>query len=184
MRNAWNVQNRAAFMEVAQNLFVVKFLRNTECNRVLYGGPWNYMGAVIPMKRRVKGMQPRNVVLERISIWLQIHNLPLEVMLEKVARKVAAVAGSVIRVNELTGDVVSCKYMRVKVELSINEHLVTSYCLQISNEGPVWLDFKYEHLLKFYFHCGVFNHFTTNCVNGPRQGESGGEFSPSLRAMS
>ncbi|KAL9678880.1 hypothetical protein QQ045_016731 [Rhodiola kirilowii] len=183
LRKAWNVQDRATFWEVAENLFVVRFKKREDRDRTLLGGPWTYRGAVVLMKRWDSEIPPKKAVLDTFSIWLQIHNVPLEMMTDKLAHKVAAVAGRVIKVSDFDGEVVSKKYMRVRIEMKVNEPLESGCYLETPNGEPLWLDFKYEYLPKYCYRCGLLSHFTNNCSRPGNEGRMSGDFGPHLRAQ-
>ncbi|KAL9674980.1 hypothetical protein QQ045_003179 [Rhodiola kirilowii] len=182
LRKAWNIQDSATFWEVAENLFVVRFRKREDRDRTLFGGPWTYTGAVVLMMRWDSETPPKKAVMDTFSIWLQIHNVPLEMMTDRLAHKVAVVAGRVIKVSDIDGEVVSKKQMRVRIEMKVNVPVETGCYLEVPSRRPLWLDFKFEYLPKFCYRCGLQTHFTNNCSNPDIEGEMIGDFCPHLRA--
>lgn len=59
------------------------------------------------------------------------------------------------------------KSVRVKFELVLNNVLVpgVKILLTVSGNGPriVWINFRYDHSPRFYYHCGLITHDTKLC---------------------
>lgn len=71
------------------------------------------------------------------------------------------------------------KFLRVKIRFNVREPLMRGTFVNFPDDGKVWVDFKYESLLKYCIICGMLRHATRVCkglqVNGMRAGKNSGD---------
>ncbi|KAL9686987.1 hypothetical protein QQ045_031639 [Rhodiola kirilowii] len=81
LKKAWNMFTGLAFEEISGNMAVVRFEQQEDMEWVLEGGPWLFAkNQVVLMKKWEIGRRPELLDFTKIEVWVQIHNLPLEIM--------------------------------------------------------------------------------------------------------
>ena len=65
-----------------------------------------------------------------IPIWIQVHNLPIEYIFKENAEEIGALVGEVIEVDFIgNGGICMSKFLRVKVELKVEDLLWSGFFL-------------------------------------------------------
>lgn len=67
-------------------LFLFYFAHNLAMEVILYGGPWIFDSHMLIIERVKLGVQIDNIPLFHVDFWVQVHNLLVGLMLEKVRR--------------------------------------------------------------------------------------------------
>ncbi|KAL5548957.1 hypothetical protein UlMin_004188 [Ulmus minor] len=94
-----------------------------------------------------------------LPIWIQVHGLPLMFMTQANAMKLAAKAGSLIKIHGGGKDgIVGWKFLRFKVLVNLNNPLFAGCFVPCLNGGKVWAQFRYERIAALCHKCGVLGH--------------------------
>jgi hypothetical protein len=130
------------------------------------GSPWKVGKHVVLLKKVDADVSPVDAVFDRLAIWARILKLPTRLMRADRGLEIARPIGIVKRVE--ADRIGRCwgPYMRVRVEIDVNEPLlryvtVTSSKLQSSTAYEV----QYESLPLYYFSCGLLGHSTLVCAS-------------------
>ena len=68
--------------------------------RILKDGPWSFDNQMLLFKRWQRGMSAANVVLDRVSLWVQIWGAPFDMVSPQVAAKIGGRIGAVEEVDK------------------------------------------------------------------------------------
>jgi hypothetical protein len=55
------------------------------------------------------------------------------------------------------------RFLRIHVEVEIAKPLMRGCIVQVEDDKPVWVDFRYEHLPIFCYKCGCLGHSSSDC---------------------
>lgn len=110
------------------------------------------------------GLSLQEIDLKMSIFWVQIHGLPLEYMTTANAERRARKLGNFIQVEQATDmKVILRKYMRVQVEINVENPLPDGFPLSRPRKQATWISFTYERLSKFCYCCGCLCHIQQVC---------------------
>lgn len=92
--------------------------------------------------------------------WVQIHNVPPLSMTVAVAKAIGGLMGHVHKMDTMVSRDCIGRFLRVKIRFNVREPLMRGTYVQFSEEGKIWVDFKYETLPKYFLLCGCLGHAT------------------------
>ncbi|KAK1650715.1 hypothetical protein QYE76_068520 [Lolium multiflorum] len=139
MRPAWGNQRGLIFNTAGDNLFVAEFGSQADRDRVMEGSPWKVGKHAVLLKKFDSDVSPLDEVFDRLAIWARIPKLPTRLMRAARGFEIAKPIGIVQKVE--ADELGRCwgSYMRVRVEVNVNEPLlryvtVTSSRLQTKRD--------------------------------------------------
>lgn len=144
--------------ELDINLFLFQFFHEVDVKRVMEGCPWSFNRKAMIMRRLKDGENPRSVILNNMELWVQVYDLRVGFMTEKILTEIG---------NSMGGFVSSCpsnftgawrEYLRVRVNLDVTKPLNRKMKIKKAEEDWFWISFKYENVPTFCFICGVLGH--------------------------
>jgi 14-3-3 protein epsilon len=172
--------------EAEKGLFLFQFGHELDMEGVLQGGPWTFDNRMLIVGRVQLGVQIENIPLNHVNFWVQVHNLPAGLMVEKVGRALANYIGSFVEYDKNNNSSFWRKYMRIRVCVDVRHPLKKNK--KVKSQGGDWctVNFKYEKLGVFCFVCGIMGHAENKCeVRFSMERDDGNrEWSSELRAES
>lgn len=97
------------------------------------------------------------LVFSKATFWVQVDNIPIRYMTNKVAESICETVGEVHEstdaVNEDGGN-----FIRVRIALGINLPLCWGRKVSLENGEKQWVSFKYERLPNLCYWCGKMSH--------------------------
>lgn len=172
MRPAWGNPRGLLLHPSGDNVFVAEFVTQADRTRVIEGSPWMVGKHAVLLKVFDLNIQPLHVKFDRLAIWARIMNLPPRLMKAKLGMEFAKPLGSIIKVDADSDGRCWGGYMRVRVEVAVQEPLVryvtvTSVKLQSTDTYSV----MFERLPFHCFSCGLLGHSSVLCPSpGIRDG--------------
>ena len=156
---AWRTSRGLQIVDLRENIFLFKFACEGDKRRIVELGPWNIEGFPLILKQWNQNMVVEDLDFSSLPIWIQIHNLPIEYMSKENAVEIGSLVGEVVDVD-FTGDgeVCMCKFLRVKVEVKVDDPLRSGFYLDRSPHPDLWIQFKYERVAEFCYKCGRLGH--------------------------
>jgi 14-3-3 protein epsilon len=184
MADVWRPVKGVKIKEAKKGIFLFQFSHELDMEGVLQGGPWNFDNHMLIMERVQVGVQIENIPLHHVDFWVQVHNLPVGLMAEKVGIKLANYIGSFVEYDKNNKSSFWRQYMRLRVRIDVRRPLKKER--KIKNLGGEWciVNFKYEKLGVFCFVCGILGHSENKCeVRFAMENDDGSrEWSSDLRA--
>ncbi|KAJ4822097.1 hypothetical protein Tsubulata_002812, partial [Turnera subulata] len=98
------------------NTLIIKLLGKRDYNRVLFDGPWMVADHVLTVRKWQPCFDPVEVVIDRVTIWVQLPKLYQEYYDKEILLKVARRVGRPIKVDDVTLRSTRVKYARMCVE--------------------------------------------------------------------
>lgn len=148
-------------VESNTNRFLLQFGHKADVERVLRDGPWLYDNASMIIQKITPGEVAKEVPLDKLELWVQVHGLPLGYTQEKTGKGCGAFLGA-YREYDVKNELHS-KYMRIRVGINVSQPLKRDMKLRNKNGECVTVKFKYERLGTFCYRCGILGHLDRNC---------------------
>ena len=151
-------------VEVGANLFQFKFKMEFQMARILKDGPWSFDNQMLLLKRWQRGMSTANVVLDCVSLWVQIWGAPFDMVSPQVVADIGGRIGMVEEVEKQRSNDSLSLFIRVRVSVFVSKPLKRGCFVSDSEGNRTWLNFKYERLVMFYYFCRFVGHDLKHCV--------------------
>nr|XP_023870320.1 uncharacterized protein LOC111982935 [Quercus suber] len=133
-----------------------------DAEKVLQGQPWAFDKHLVAVQR-YEGAEPvQHLVFKSATFWVQIHNLPFQLLTVEAAYSIGETIGKVSRpkdIEEMKGG----NFMRVRVEIDITKPLCRGRKISWDQSGEGWAVFMYERLPNICYWCGLLSHDNKDC---------------------
>jgi 14-3-3 protein epsilon len=123
MADVWRPVKGVKIKEAKKGIFLFQFSHELDMEGVLQGGPWNFDNHMLIMERVQVGVQIENIPLHHVDFWVQVHNLPVGLMAEKVGIKLANYIGSFVEYDKNNKSSFWRQYMRLRVRIDVRRPL-------------------------------------------------------------
>ena len=74
--------------ELSVNLFAILFTSKQRMDEALEKGPWLVMGYCLNLKKWEVEQAIQDICFSKISFWIYVHNLPLEMLIRQTAERI------------------------------------------------------------------------------------------------
>ena len=88
MAALWKPGKGVYMKEMEANLFLFQFYHEIDVKRVMDGCPWSFNRRALVMSRLKEGENPRTVELNHMNLWVQVYDLKVGFMTEKIITEV------------------------------------------------------------------------------------------------
>ena len=188
VRVMWSVHGDLIVSEIEDNLFVAAFSSEAALQRILAFSPWTFDKKLILLARFVGDLQPSAVKFTHSAFWIRIMNLPIKSMTREVGEDIGTAVGKLLEVDVPNENGIAWgRFLRIRVEVEIAKPLMRGCIIQVEDDKPVWVDFRYEHLPIFCYKCGLLGHSSSDCITGRGSSRSSGfdrdQYGSWLRAL-
>ncbi|CAK8568524.1 unnamed protein product [Lathyrus sativus] len=161
--DVWRPVRGVIIKKATKSLFLFHFDHKLDMESVLNGGPWNFDNNLLIIEMVQLGVQIENIPLNHVEFWVQVHNLPAGLMLERVGITMANFIGSFVEYDKNNNSSFWRQHMRLRVKIDVWKPLKKQ--TRVKNKGGEWctVSFKYERLGIFCFVCGILGHTEQRC---------------------
>ena len=170
LKAAWKMGSELRIIEVGNNIFQFKFGSCFQMEWVENSGPWNFENNLLLLCRWKKGLTSENIIFTHSTFWVQLCDLPFELMSEVVGQDIGNNMGRFIEIDKRAFLFEQAKYLKIKVDLPIDKPLCRGGNVVGIEGDKYWVHYKYERLPTFCFICGMMGHDDKHChVSSDRQ---------------
>ncbi|KAF4373130.1 hypothetical protein F8388_019312 [Cannabis sativa] len=149
--------------ELEQNRFLFQFYHELDIKRVIGGSPWTFERKQLIFERLKVGDNLRTITLNRLDLWVQIHDLQHGFRTEKTIQRIGGYIGKFVESDRIIFPVWR-EYFKVRVTISLDQPLKRRMKIRRLNISDwFWVNFKYEHAPTFCFICGLIGHADKLC---------------------
>ncbi|KAH1128991.1 hypothetical protein J1N35_000369 [Gossypium stocksii] len=163
MADLWHLIGGICISDLGDKRYLFQFFHKVDVNRFLVGTPWFFNNHLLILQRIPNGEDPDAIVLNSVEFWIQVHELPLGLMTETMAREFDDFCGKFIDYDTSMPSLGHKNYMRIRVCLDVSAPLKCKKKIQIGKSIIVYARFKYEKLSLFCFICGTVRHGKSYC---------------------
>ncbi|XP_075640309.1 uncharacterized protein LOC142612063 [Castanea sativa] len=137
------------------------FDNKLEVDTILANEPWSFDKHLMVLQRYDKDMPVEELTFNCTSFWVQVHNIPVRFMNQKVAKGICSNVGTIIKKSKT--EVEGGSFMRVRVRMDITIPLSRGRMVSLGQGKELWVSFKYECLPNICYWCGYLNHDNKDC---------------------
>lgn len=148
----WSYSKLLNYTLILENLWLFEFSEEGDRNRVLEGRPWSYDRTLLIVNEYDGKTPPSQLTFTHSPIWVQVHDMPLNVMNMGVRSKIKASLGHVEEVAVVEDDIGSRRCLGIRVLINLYQPLECGRALLMSGQSN-WVAFKYEKLPAFCLRC-------------------------------
>lgn len=166
MRVAWDLAQEVKIRPLEENLYTMQFSCLGDWERVMEEGPWNFKGKAVILAEYDGFTKPSSIELNKIDIWIQIHDLP-DGFFSKV-KALSATVGEFIYAEPRSQDFEG-NFARVRVKIDVTKPLKNAVSLVVRKKDGmerVIFRVKYERLPDWCAVCGYLGHQFKECGDG------------------
>ncbi|GAU47759.1 hypothetical protein TSUD_387180 [Trifolium subterraneum] len=149
--------------EATQGLYLFKFFHPLDVEEVLKGGSWTFDSFTLIIDRLKIGVALQDIPIFHVNFWVQIHDVPIGMMLETVGKGLTNYIGEFVEYDKNNNTSFWRKYMRVKVRVDVRSPLKIEKKIKLNGGKGGVVKFKYEKLGLFCFVCGRLGHVENKC---------------------
>ena len=158
----WRVDNGFTVSNEGAHKVVFSFDSSEDVDRILSGEPWSFDKSLVVLQRYNRLTSLDELAFEKVSFWVQVHNIPIGYRSKSVAEDICEAIGVVDRSTE----VAECEggnYVRVRVTLDVYQPLCRGRIIKMEGGEKTWVNFRYKCLPNICYWCGCFDHNDKDC---------------------
>lgn len=133
------------------NKIMVQLFHKGDMERILQGSPWLIDNNMFILKKAVVGEDSMTTSMNTTHIWVQVHQILFDFMDTTIIDLVESHIGKMVKYDEENNYDHWRKYMKIRVEIAIEEPLKQDLIIECDARDNTRLMFKYEKLGKFCF---------------------------------
>jgi hypothetical protein len=161
---------------------VFSFANLVDLKRVLENSPWNIKGSPLFLKEWSSSDSIKDIDFSTGAIWVQVHNLPLEMITPENAVSIGSSLGELLEVDNADNQKPLRKsYLRLRVLIKLQCPLISGFTYHRPPKAPVWVQYRYERLSEYCYFCGRLGHPSYECLVADRP-LSHGRYGDKLKA--
>ncbi|KAL8148452.1 hypothetical protein AgCh_005717 [Apium graveolens] len=88
LASIWKPGKGVSVKEIDVNLYIFQFYHELDIKRVIRGSPWTFNRKALLIARMKEGDVSRGVNLNKLDLWIQIYDMQVGLMTERVLREV------------------------------------------------------------------------------------------------
>ena len=161
MPKIWKVYERVRGIALTKERFQFIFDLETDLQTVLRQGFWTFDDWGMAMERWVEHPPPN--YLQTATIWVRLHNLPVNYFTTKTIDLVADGIGHVEMIEFDPEKPLLNDYVRVQVTLDLNQPIRDKKSITLPGGRVEYVDVEYERVRKKCFHCLRLSHEKLKC---------------------
>ncbi|OMP01048.1 hypothetical protein COLO4_12194 [Corchorus olitorius] len=174
LKSIWPERVLLRICDLGPNLYGFAFVDRKSMEYALSNGPWTVMGHCLCLKRWDSALAVNEIRFEEVAFWVQVHNLPLEVMTTNNAHKIGAKLGKIIEVENpdwVKG--FGRGFLRLRVAIDPKKSLIGRFKMPRYEGDSITAEVRYEKLGDFCYKCGMLGHSERACLK-PGEGDNVG----------
>ncbi|KAK6137382.1 hypothetical protein DH2020_028854 [Rehmannia glutinosa] len=119
----WRPMKGVFIKDLSPNVFLFQFFHELDVSRVQANGPWTFDNLLLITRRLNVGEQPTKVDLFHSELWVQVYDMPLGFMSERIGRDIGNYIGAYLESDQHNFDGVWKQYMRIRVAFDVRSPL-------------------------------------------------------------
>ena len=153
----WRSKNGFKIKKEGDHVILFTFDNREEIDQILKAESWSFDKHLMVLQRYDRETDVLGMQFNRITFWVQVHDIPIRFRTRKVAEKICGTIGTVHEPAEGTateGD----GFIRVRVTIDMSQPLSRGKVISLESGKELWVSFKYERLSNLCYWCGSLMH--------------------------
>ncbi|TXG62563.1 hypothetical protein EZV62_009557 [Acer yangbiense] len=165
MKRIWHINGGVEIEAIKDNIFECHFTNLEARKRILSGGPWRFDRAIIIFEEPMGTGDIDNMFFNKTKFWVQVHNLSLLCMSEEIGLFLGNMIREVRNIDLEAGKNGSGRFIRVRVEIKVDEPLRRSLRVDLLGDGSITtMLLRYERVPDFCYKCNRLGHTLGECT--------------------
>lgn len=164
MADIWKPAMGISIKDLKPGLFLFQFYHKDDVQWVVNGGLWSFDNALLVLNTIGTGEDPTKVPLVAVDFWIQIHNLPMELMSEAIGKQLGNFFGTFLQYDSNNNSSIWREFMRLRIRVDVRKPLKRKKKICRRDRTEVVVNCKYEKLGDFCFICGLLSHTERFCT--------------------
>ncbi|CAM8933733.1 unnamed protein product [Rhodiola kirilowii] len=164
IRAKWGDERIVTVAELKPGIFIFKFAREEDSNRILSLGPWSFDSRPLVLKQC---SPDENYELESVTalpIWVRFPGLNLHFRSEEILSMIASTVGKPVRTDGFTATSEKLAYARVLIKVYASNELKKEVCIRGPRGTNYYQKIHYEWVPPRCSHCQRFGHIDNQCI--------------------
>ncbi|XP_039121328.1 uncharacterized protein LOC120258056 [Dioscorea cayenensis subsp. rotundata] len=178
LMDKWAFVGELQISDLPNGFLLIRCPSHDASQHLLTNGPWSINGLTLQLAPWKPFFEPVFAKLTTAAVWVQLHNLPIELWDGESLDTVTAHMGNLLKIDDLTFNLTRSKFARVCIDLDLSKPLSRGFWVGDDSQR-VFVVVLYERLPTFCYTCGVIGHGSKSCPHATIAEE--GRTSPSLR---
>ncbi|KAJ4835450.1 hypothetical protein Tsubulata_026830 [Turnera subulata] len=119
----WGRQGSVSVIPYSEELFLLQFSVESSLARALHGGPWHIGGIPLLLRKWEVGIQPVDFTASLIPVWVQLKQVPFELLTKEGLSYLASAIGKPSHVNQDCSKLLSSDSVSVCVDVDFSKPL-------------------------------------------------------------
>lgn len=164
LRSAWRIRGSVQVVGRESYFYILHFDHMEDLNHVCNEDPWSVDGTLFVLEKWRPNLVIGKLQLNYISLWLQLHGLPLEYQYLELAEKMGQLISIFERVDLDYRVPRNITFMRKRVRVDPWAPLLAGFMLKLNDGTSVWIQCRYERIYKICKQCGLIGHTRGHCT--------------------
>ena len=163
--SSWRIRGSVFVVRRESYYYIIHFEDLEDLTHICSEGPWDVDGALLVLERWRPNLILSHLQLNYISVWDQLHGLPLEYQHLELAEKMDQMMGILERVDWVDRVPRNIRFMRIKVKIDSWLPVFFGFILRLDDGSRVWIQCRYEQIHKLCTRCGLIGHTRGQCTH-------------------
>jgi|UniRef100_A0A2N9F2J8 hypothetical protein len=164
INNAWHIRGNVTVVGRNSHYYILHFDVLDDLLYICGEGPWALDGALLVLERWRNNIVLDGLQLNFVSLWIQLHGLPLEYHHPDLAIHMGHILGVYERIDWNRNLPRNIRFMRIRVRVDPWLPLMASFMLKLDNRDRIWIQCRYERVHKLSTKCGLIGHSCAQCT--------------------
>jgi hypothetical protein len=162
--STWRLRGHVTVVGRDSYYFILHFDVQDDLVYICDEGPWAVEGGLLILERWRANLVIKGLQLNHVSLWVQLHGLPLEYQYPELAIQMGHMLGVYERIDRDTHIPCNIRFMRIRVRMNPWLPLVVGFMLRLDDGNRVWIQCRYERIHKVCTKCGLLGHTRPQCT--------------------
>ncbi|KAM0855584.1 hypothetical protein ACQ4PT_049695 [Festuca glaucescens] len=164
-KEVWHLHTGIKYTELQKNYYMLTLFSQGDYEFVKRGGPWIFNKNALIVKEIKEDEQPSEMVLDRVSVWVRIYDVPWGKQKKATGMMYGQLLGRPLEVDEPTEEKDMDEFLRVRIELPYDRRLQTQITVGVKGKPSACKVYKlkYERVPHYCAHCGFMGHRKFEC---------------------
>ena len=140
----WHTKKGFEVRDMGNHRVMFVFTNEEDVARVMQGKPWSFDKHLVALKLVEKNTPIQNVIFDRMSFWIQVHDIPIRSATMDMAKEIVSLAGEVVEDVVDEGQQDKYNFMRIRVTINLTKPLCRGRRITTARGGDGWVSFRYE----------------------------------------
>lgn len=165
----WKSFGKIEVLSNGQGCFIFNFDDESKLVEALEGGPWHIGGQPLVLKKWTTNLNLAKEGLKKISIWVKIFGVPLELWTALGLSHVASTLGTPLCMDSFTEERKRIEFARICVEFESNSSFPEVIGIRMPNGEIMKLRVEYSWKPTCCSWCKTFGHVRKDCIQAPKE---------------